>query len=753
MADARSARSAVERAQQRLAAGDVAAAKREAESVLASAVGSAEYAAAHLVLATCCDRAGQLAQALVHARAAIQRAPDDPIAHYVYAELQEQKGDKADALTSIRQALRLKPGFVQAVHYLGILLGESGDAAGAFAAFAETVRLSPGHARGWNNLGNAQRTLGRLDEAEQSFARAVDLKPDYWLAAANLGGVQRDLGYADRAEATLRAAVTRNTAAKPYRPLLVLLAGVLRLRGALDEAAQLYVRAINEAPEQSAAEWFFLGLVLSERNDTDQARDAFARSNAFDPSDLRSLLGLNLALPMIYADAADVEASRERFDRGMQALERDLVASVRAQKLTEAQLLDGFRWTNFFLAYQGQDDRSLQRRYADVVANAIDAVAPHWREPIAARSLAGRRIRIGFASAFFHTGTCGRYFKSWITDLDRGRFEVFVYHLWPGMDEVAEAIVARADHFRSYGGSQARPSVVAPVIRGDDLDVLVYTELGMDVTSFALAALRLAPRQYAAWGHPVTTGHRTIDAYLSCAAMEPDGAQLHYSEPLVTLPGLGTRYEKPAIPERSARAQLSLPEGKFLLLCPQSLWKIHPDNDALFARLLADNAEALLVFFGGRHPGPSDHFMRRLSAVFAVHDIELHERTLLLPQVGHDDYLRVNLACDAMIDTLHWSGGNTSLDALACGLPVVTLPGPYMRGRQSAGMLALLGVPELIARDQADYLAIALRLAMDPLWRNELSLRIRAGHDRLFDVSAPVERLHQLLQADDIASV
>ena len=85
------------------------------------------------------------------------------------------------------------------------------------------------------------------------------------------------------------------------------------------------------------------------------------------------------------------------------------------------------------------------------------------------------------------------------------------------------------------------------------------------------------------------------------------------------------------------------------------------------------------------------------------------------------------LVHDAMIDTLHWSGGNTSLDGLACGLPIVTLPGAYMRGRQSAGMLGLLGLPELVAHDRADYLAIAARLVRDAGWRRELTARIPAA--------------------------
>ncbi|MGH8714591.1 MAG: tetratricopeptide repeat protein, partial [Casimicrobiaceae bacterium] len=568
MADGKASARA-ERARQRLAAGDIAGARREAEAILAGAAGAGEHTAAHLVLATCLDRAGDVAAAVGHARAAVARTPDDPVAHYVHGELQEKAGDKTGAAASVRRALALDPRFVQAQHYLCILLGESGDNDGAVAAFTETVRLDPAHARGWNNLGNTLRALDRLDAVEAAFARAVALKPDYWLAAANLGAVQRDLGALDRAEATLRAALGR-AGPDPFRPLLVLLAGVLRLRGMLDESVKLYVQAINAAPADSAGEWFNLGLVLAERNDPAGARNACGRARALDPTDLRMLFGERLTLPMVYADGGEVTIAREGFESGLAALERELVPAIRAARLTEAQVLDGLRWVNFFLAYQGRDDRELQARYAAIAGCAIEAVAPQWRAPVAARPLSGRRVRVGFASAFFHTGTCGRYFKSWITDLDQ-RFEVFVYHLWPGMDDIARAIEGRADHFRPFAANRSRPSVVAPAIRADDLDVLVYTELGMDVTTFGLAALRLAPRQYAAWGHPVTTGHATIDAFVSCAAMETADAPSHYTEKLVLLPGIGTRYELPSLPAAGTREQFSLPADRCLLLCPQSL--------------------------------------------------------------------------------------------------------------------------------------------------------------------------------------
>jgi predicted O-linked N-acetylglucosamine transferase (SPINDLY family) len=119
---------------------------------------------------------------------------------------------------------------------------------------------------------------------------------------------------------------------------------------------------------------------------------------------------------------------------------------------------------------------------------------------------------------------------------------------------------------------------------------------------------------------------------------------------------------------------------------------------------------------------------------------------IVLPQCGHDDYLRINACCDAMLDTLRWSGGNTSLDAMAAGLPIVTLPGRFMRGRQSAGMLHLAGLDDLVARDEDDYVRIAARLASDGEFRAAQARRAREGASKLFGDAIPVRALGEALE-------
>jgi CRISPR-associated protein Csy1 len=234
--------------------------------------------------------------------------------------------------------------------------------------------------------------------------------------------------------------------------------------------------------------------------------------------------------------------------------------------------------------------------------------------------------------------------------------------------------------------------------------------------------------------------------FFSSDAMEPPGAQADYTERLVLLPGIGTRYAKSLTFPDATREKFGLAQDAVLFLCPQTHYKIHPSNDALFARVLAATPGSRLVLFEGRHPRLTVTYLGRLHAALDAHGVD-RNRLVILPTVPHDDYMRINSACDAVLDTVHWSGGNTSLDALSAALPVVTLPGRFMRGRQTCGMLRLMGIDDLIARDEDDYVRIAARLAGEPAWRESLSSRIRAGASAVFDDPAPIAALQEFLLA------
>ena len=682
---------------------------------------------------------GQPRQALGHAQTAAQWLPQDAAIHYLLAQIYEDLAAPAQALQTLQQVLTLQPGHPEALHMQGLLMADQGRDAEAVAALSAAIRARPGYFRAWNNLGSLLRSMGRWEEAERAYREAIKLKPDYALAHYQLGQLLRDLGRREAAMASLERAY----AIEPKRVDTVLsLGNLLRMEGDFDRALKIFREGVALDRPGEARVHLALAFCLRERGDVADGKRAYTLAARRVPGDLRAALGEALSLPAVYADRAELAAVRASYGSGVASL-LDRAGQWAGKRRDD--VLPALQWSNFYLAYQGEDDLALQRGYAQFVYRVLQGVAPELID-LPPRKLATQgKPRIGLASSFFTDSTVGHYFKRWVTGLDRTRFAIHVYHLRPGDNAIAAEIRAHAEVFRDLG--HKAPGEIVQTLRGDALDVLIYPELGMDSTCFLLAAMRLAPVQCAAWGHPVTTGHANIDYYFTSAAMEPAAAQAHYSEKLIELPGIGTSYPRPPRPTPRSRVELGLPETGELLLLPQSLYKIHPDNDPLLGHILAARPSAHLILFQGRHPNITGQLHARLKRALTAAGTEDGGRIHFLPYVPRERYLQINQACDLMLDTLHWSGGNTSLDALACHLPMVTLPGAFMRGRQSAAMLEIAGVPDLVARDAEDYVARVLALLADPVHRTEVAARLAKGADRLFDDPAPIHALQEFLAA------
>jgi protein O-GlcNAc transferase len=521
------------------------------------------------------DAAGARATATVLLAELPPASTQRAAALWARARAAEGLGDFAAGCDDLVAALVITPQETRMWDDLGILHMQAGRHADAAAAFAQSVARGPDNVRAWNNLGNAFVAQGKLQEALRPFREAVTRKPDYALAWANLGNTLRDDGQEREGEHALQRALALN----PVQiTALTALGSLRRQQGRIDEAVELYARAAK-ADSRNANACLQLAFALADRDDLEGARRVYGEAERRDPRLLRAAIGARLTLPVIADDAAAIARARTAFAAGIDELAR--IVPARIAGAPAERVLDGLRWSNFLLAYHGEDDLALQQRYAAFVGETLDRAAPALRVPLQRRPRAGK-LRVGFVSSFFRDGTAGRYFERWITDLDRSRFEVAVYHLYPNTDHLTARLTAAADAFVHC--PRWLPAQIAQRLRSDALDVIVYPELGMDATTFALAALRLAPLQCAGWGHPVTTGQPTIDVFLTSGAMEPEGAEAHYSERLVRLPGIGTRYAMPLAPPGATRAGCGLPDDGPLLLCPQALFKIHPDDDALFAR-------------------------------------------------------------------------------------------------------------------------------------------------------------------------
>jgi predicted O-linked N-acetylglucosamine transferase (SPINDLY family) len=379
--------------------------------------------------------------------------------------------------------------------------------------------------------------------------------------------------------------------------------------------------------------------------------------------------------------------------------------------------------TPFYLAYQGMNDRDLTRTIARLIRHAY----PGRRLEIARKP--GGRIRIGFVSRYFYSHSIGRLNRGAITHLPRDRFEVTVFALDSRSDPVADAIRGAADQYVDCSAMTLRET--EECIAQQAQDVLLFTDIGMEPRSYFLAFSRLAPVQCMTWGHPDTTGIETIDHFISADAVETAQAAEHYSENLIRLKSFFIHdYAKPALSGAPRAAEhFGFRPGRNVYLCPQTLFKLHPDFDAAMAAILRNDGNGEIVLLEGAQRAGAEKLRRRFARTLP----DVASRVRFLPRMPWNDLLSAMKCADVILDTFHFGGGNTTCEALAMGTPVVALPAPYLRGRLTLGCYRQMEMTDCIADTPEAFVACANGLAQDKAWQAEVRKTIAASVDTLFN--------------------
>jgi predicted O-linked N-acetylglucosamine transferase (SPINDLY family) len=270
----------------------------------------------------------------------------------------------------------------------------------------------------------------------------------------------------------------------------------------------------------------------------------------------------------------------------------------------------------------------------------------------------------------------------------------------------------------------------------------------MDPMTVKLASLRLAPVQVATWGHPETTGLPTIDYYLSAADFEPTDAQHNYTEQLVLLPHLGCAYEpqlvdviEPDLSVLGINAQLPI------LLCPGSPFKYAPEYDRVLTEIGLELGPCQFIFFSSRWPERSEKLRQRLSIAFTSAGLLSAEYLVFVPWLAPPLFYGLMKRALLYLDTIGFSGFNTAIQAVECGLPIVTREGKFMRGRFASGILKRIGLPDLVASSEAAYVEVAVRLAKDQLFRSMVRERMALSRHLLYRDIGVIRAMENFLAA------
>ncbi|MEK9678355.1 MAG: hypothetical protein VW169_08200, partial [Rhodospirillaceae bacterium] len=191
------------------------------------------------------------------------------------------------------------------------------------------------------------------------------------------------------------------------------------------------------------------------------------------------------------------------------------------------------------------------------------------------------------------------------------------------------------------------------------------------------------------------------------------------------------------------RTAFGLPEDETIYLCPQSAIKHHPDLDQLFAGVLRGDDKGSLVLVDGA----VSHWSTLLKERWATTIPDVQERITIVPRQAPEDFIALQAAADVILDTPHFSGGNTSYESFALNKPIVTLDSAFMRGRVTAGLYRMMEMDDGIASSLEDYVEIALRLGKDPGARADFARRLGERNEALFDEAAVTDVFADFFQS------
>lgn len=704
-----------------------------------------------------------------------------------------EKENYSEAYNAISEAINLNNKIARFHFSMGLILEKLGDTETSKKAYQKTINLDDQFVDAYNNLGQLEKISNNLTEAEVLFRQAISVNPKFFGTYINLGSLfflkeqyedaivfykqaselkpenpdifynlalccaKIDLsaetnlysGYRYYFERNYQAAIDFFKSFLHETPgdmnVYLFLAECYKNINQADKAIHAYHEGIKIHPKESRLYKFLAYTYYKYLGDIQNALEVSSQAYTLFPSRLIFQYFLSAFVPLVYNSSQEIINCRQQFAHFLAEFTDQIISNI---EQTKENALDSISsMTNYYLGYQNMNDLELQVQYGNLVHEVMIANYPQWKTCPITSPQPLEQIRIGYVSKRL-SKPLGELFTGWLKYKNKDKFKIYCYDLGNSSDSKNPELKVYSDRY--YSNFPDQIEVICEQIQKDKLDILVHVDIGMDPIMIKIAALRLAPIQCTTWGHPITSGLKTIDYFLSSGAMESPEGEKYYSEKLVRLPNMGLCLSKPLLsesPSRKERSYFNLKDGDTIYLSCQHISKYLPQSDHLFVEIAQTVPNAKLVFIEGMEGKLIlQQFRQRLTKVFQEYNLDITDLCHFLPLLDYADYFELLKLSDVFLDTIGWSGGITSLDALSCNLPIVTLPGEFLRGRQSYGMLKIMGVTETIATNEQEYIEIATCLGLDKTWRAAIREKIALNYYKLVDDLSCVEYLESFYQ-------
>jgi predicted O-linked N-acetylglucosamine transferase (SPINDLY family) len=546
-----------------------------------------------------------------------------------------------------------------------------GQATEAEASVRRALQLNPNHAEAHHRLGLILDRTARSREAEACYRRALDLRPD-WTAA----------------QSSLAIALTN--------------------QDRLEEAAEVFRRVVALEPA-SAAALVNLALVLARQGKPTEAEAALRKTLILQPDNGGA-----------YVDLARILRDTNRFTEAEDTLRR---AIERFPLMTEARS-DLLHSLNFNAERSPQYCLEEARRYGEAVRARVNRAYSSWactRDPV--------RLRVGITSGDIHSHPVGFFLEGVLGHLDQGRIELVGYPTGPKADALTERV---RSHFAAWRPLNGLPDeAAARQIHGDGVHVLIELSGHTPHNRLPMLAWKPAPVQVSWLGYFATTGVTEIDYFLADETSVPPEHRCHFTESVWYLPDTRLCFtppdsDVPVSPLPALRAG-SITFGSF-----QGPAKLNDRTLSLWARVMdaVPGARLRIQSRGLASAATREAMIRRLETAGIVAG-----RVTLHGPASRPAYLAAHAEVDIILDTLPFTGGTTTCEALWMGVPTLTIAGDRLVSLQGASLMRAAGLTEWVADDEDSFVAKAAAFAAEPRRLGELrsGLRQRLPGTPLFD--------------------
>jgi protein O-GlcNAc transferase len=736
-----------------------------------------DYPGAVVMLGFVLKQQGRTNEAREVLERAVRVAPEDADGHYLLGSILEATGQRDAEISHLQRAIELRPNFELARRQLIMTLFKADRCAEATELCEQSLAILPDSGELHFYRSNLYLHAGEKALAIASCKRALALNPGLFAAQQSLSRILLDTEQLDEAEVSYRREIELTPEHfGPYHNLGVLLNRI----GRHAEAIELFKRAISLNPNSSASYWS-LGAAYTDFDDTSEecltlAQGNFEKAIALQPG----VPELHYNLGFCYRRDAQLDRALGHFDRAIELDPRHVKArwarvmmwapAFSSKSAEDSPNRSGFGdelrkfedwWGKnenddamfvgevqpFFLTYQEENNLALLKQYGQVCTMAMRRWLDRQSLPAFKRPIE-RRIRLGIVSADIRLHSIWMaLIKGWFLSFDHERFELVVFSLTnPDMND-PETSWARTKSDVFVGGPKTLSQWVA-AMREQNCEILLYPAVGLHPMSIKLASLRLAPVQINTWGHPDTSGLPTLDYYVSADCFEPADAQDHYSERLVLLPHLGNRILPLKIPSNDPGfAALNIDLERPILVCPGTPFKYQPADDHVFADIARSAPDAQLIFFKLPGSALANLLEARITKAFEAVGLNVMDHVRFIRWLSFPEFHCLLRHADVMLDTIGFSGYNTAVQAMECGLPLVTREGRFLRGRLASGVLRRMDLQELIVQTKTDYVNLAVRLATDHDYRAHIRHEIEQRSSVLFDDQSAMGPFQDFLES------